>query len=170
MWQCVLTPQQCLLAEQKLNCWLIKPQTAFLQEQIADYPYQSAARQRSASRAHPVLELVAVGFLIAGGVFYAFGGYLNMLTGALLGLFASILDGCDGEVARLKLQESDIGCWLETICDYLYYLFTFAGMAIGLFRSSGQRSYLVWGGLLLLVRWQLPHHWAPAAPANQRTS
>jgi hypothetical protein len=24
-------------------------------------------------------------------------------------------DGCDGEVARLKLLESDFGCWLETV-------------------------------------------------------
>ena len=55
-------------------------------------------------------------------MFFAFGGYWNMLSGAVLSLFASILDGCDGEVARLKLQESDFGCWLETICDYLYYL------------------------------------------------
>jgi phosphatidylglycerophosphate synthase len=71
------------------------------------------------------------------------------LIGAILSVFASILDGCDGEVARLKLQESDFGCWLETICDYLYYLFIFAGMTIGLLRSSGMRSNLVWGGVLL---------------------
>ena len=55
----------------------------------------------------------------------------------ILSLFASILDGCDGEVARLKLQESAFGCWLETICDYLYYLFIFVGMTIGLLRSTG---------------------------------
>src|SRR6202158_1357307 len=72
-----------------------------------------------------------------------------MRRGAIRAVFASILDGCDGEVARLKLQESDFGCWLETICDYFYYLFIFAGMTIGLVRSSGSRIYLVWGGLLL---------------------
>jgi phosphatidylglycerophosphate synthase len=86
----------------------------------------------------------------AAGVFLALGGYWNMLTGAVLSWFSSILDGCDGEVARLKLQESAFGCWLETICDNLYYLFTFSGLTIGLVRSSGNRSYLVWGGLLLL--------------------
>jgi len=72
-----------------------------------------------------------------------------MLTGAILSWFASVLDGCDGEVARLKFQESDFGCWLETICDYLYYLFIFAGMTIGLARTSGTRAYLVWGGFLV---------------------
>ena len=72
-----------------------------------------------------------------------------MLTGAILSWFASVLDGCDGEVARLKLQESAFGTWLETICDYLYYLFIFAGMTIGLVRSSGNRAYLIWGSLLV---------------------
>jgi phosphatidylglycerophosphate synthase len=90
---------------------------------------------------------LVVGF--ASGAFFALGGYWNTLLGAFLCLFASILDGCDGEVARLKLLESDFGCWLETICDYAFYLFLFVGLTVGLWRSSGARSYLVWGGLLL---------------------
>jgi len=77
------------------------------------------------------------------------GGYWNTLLGAVLSVWASILDGCDGEVARLKLQASDFGCWLETACDYLYYLFIFAGMTIGLERVSGNRIFWVWGAALL---------------------
>jgi len=65
-----------------------------------------------------------------------------------LSVWASILDGCDGEVARLKLQASDFGCWLDTVCDYLYYIFIFAGMTIGLTRSMGERRFMVWGGAL----------------------
>jgi len=38
---------------------------------------------------------------------------------------------------------------VETACDYLYYLFIFAGMAIGLERSSGNRACWAWGGALL---------------------
>jgi phosphatidylglycerophosphate synthase len=67
----------------------------------------------------------------------------------LLCLFASILDGSDSEVARLKLLESDFGCWLETVCDYLFYFFLLVGMTIGQWRSSGSKAYLLWGGLLL---------------------
>ena len=72
-----------------------------------------------------------------------------MLTGTVLSWLSSVLDGCDGEVARLKLQESAFGCWLETVCDYLYYLFIFAGMTVGIVRSSGNRTYLVWGTFLV---------------------
>jgi phosphatidylglycerophosphate synthase len=82
-------------------------------------------------------------------MFFAMGGCWTMVIGALLSVWASILDGCDGEVARLKLQVSNFGCWLETICDYLYYLFIFVGMSVGLTRSRGSEAYLVWGGLLL---------------------
>ena len=67
------------------------------------------------------------------------------MIGAVLSVWASILDGCDGEVARLKLEASDFGCWLETVCDYLYYLSIFAGISIGLARSTGNLAFLIWG-------------------------
>jgi phosphatidylglycerophosphate synthase len=96
-----------------------------------------------------MVSLFTLGVSFAAGVFLALGGYWNMLTGAFLSWFSSVLDGCDGEVARFKLQESAFGCWLETICDNLYYLFIFGGLTIGLVRGAGNRSYLVGGGLLL---------------------
>jgi phosphatidylglycerophosphate synthase len=149
-WQRILTPQQRLSAEHKLNRWLVKP---------TDGIFATMNRRLSVPISRQIIRfpitpnmvsLFTLGVSFIAGAFYAFGGYWNMLVGAILSVSASILDGCDGEVARLKLQESDFGCWLETVCDYLYYLSIFAGMAVGLFRSSGQRSYLVWGGLLFL--------------------
>ena len=50
----------------------------------------------------------------------------------------------------MKLQVSDFGCWLDSICDYLYYIFIFVGMTVGLVRSTGKTSYLTWGAMLLL--------------------
>lgn len=73
-----------------------------------------------------------------------------MVAGALLSVWASILDGCDGEVARFKLQSSKFGCWLDTICDYLYYLMTFCGIALGLNRGSHTNIYLAWGAVLVI--------------------
>ena len=70
-----------------------------------------------------------------------------MLIGAILSVIASILDGSDGEVARLTFQDSAFGCWLETVCDYLYYVFIFAGMMIGLLGRGP--VYWTWGALLL---------------------
>ena len=93
-----------------------------------------------------MVSVFTLGVSFLAGVFFALGGWGHMLLGAILSVFASILDGCDGEVARLKLQESAFGCWLETVCDYLYYVFIFAGMMIGLLSRS--HTYMVWGAVL----------------------
>jgi CDP-L-myo-inositol myo-inositolphosphotransferase len=54
--------------------------------------------------------------LLAAGLF-ALGGYVALLTGGALAQFASIIDGCDGEVARLKYQSSDFGGWFDAVLD-----------------------------------------------------
>jgi uncharacterized protein (TIRG00374 family) len=148
-WQRILNEQQRQSAEQKLNRWLVKPTDGIfartnrrisipISRQIIPYPITPN-----------MVSLFTLGVSLAAGIFLALGGYWNMLTGAVLGWLSSVLDGCDGEVARLKLQESAFGCWLETMCDNLYYVFIFAGLTIGLVRSTGNRSYLLWGGFVL---------------------
>jgi len=54
--------------------------------------------------------------LLAAGLF-ALGGYFALLLGGVLAQFASIVDGCDGEVARLKYQSSDFGGWFDAVLD-----------------------------------------------------
>jgi len=148
-WQRVLNQQQRALAERKLDSWLIKPTDGIFARMNRRISIPISRRIIPFPITPNMVSLFTLGVSFAAGVFLALGGYWNMLTGAVLSWFSSVLDGCDGEVARLKLQESAFGCWLETICDNLYYLFIFSGLTIGLVRSSGNRSYLVWGGLLL---------------------
>jgi phosphatidylglycerophosphate synthase len=45
------------------------------------------------------------------------GDYTGLWLGALLVLVAGWIDGCDGEIARIKLQFSPIGAWLDTVVD-----------------------------------------------------
>lgn len=150
LWHAVSTPQDRLVAERKLDGWLVKP-TDGLFAQMNRRISIPISRQLIKYRITPnMVTLFTLGVSFLAGVFFALGGYWNTLLGALLSVWASILDGCDGEVARLKLQSSKFGCWLETVCDYLYYLFIFVGMSIGLTRSRGTAAYLVWGGFLLL--------------------
>jgi len=49
----------------------------------------------------------------------AHAGQRNLILGAALVLFAGILDGCDGELARLRLTSSKFGAWLDTVVDEL---------------------------------------------------
>src|SRR6187200_154573 len=57
------------------------------------------------------LLLVAIGFYSAW--LFTTGHYIAGVIGGMLSLAASILDGCDGEIARSKYQESALGCWIE---------------------------------------------------------
>jgi phosphatidylglycerophosphate synthase len=148
-WQLMLTREQRLAAEQKLDQWLVKPTDGIFARMNRRVSIPISRQLIQFPITPNMVSLFTLGVSFAAGACFALGGYWNVLLGAALSVFASILDGCDGEVARLKLQESDFGCWLETICDYLYYLFIFTGMTIGLVRSSGNRTYLVWGSLLV---------------------
>jgi hypothetical protein len=73
--------------------------------------------------------IVALAFWAAW--LFSRGTYAASLMGAAVSLAASILDGCDGAVARLKYQESVFGCWLETVGDYTYYFAIFVGITLG---------------------------------------
>jgi phosphatidylglycerophosphate synthase len=149
LWQRVGNEQQRRLAERKLDSWLVKPTDGIYARMNRRISIPISRRIIPFAITPNMVSLFTLGVSFAAGAFLALGGYWNMVTGAALSWFSSVLDGCDGEVARLKLQESAFGCWLETICDNLYYMFILGGMTIGLVRSSGNRSYLVWGALLL---------------------
>jgi phosphatidylglycerophosphate synthase len=148
-WQEIVSPAQRALAEQKLDSWLVKPTDGIFARMNRRVSIPISRQLIKLPITPNMVSLFTLGVSFGAGVLFALGGYWNTLGGAVLSIFASILDGSDGEVARLKLLESDFGCWLETICDQLYYLFVFAGMTIGVWRNSGSRTYLIWGALLL---------------------
>ena len=58
---------------------------------------------------------------------------MNFLMAFLIFQITSILDGCDGEIARLKFQKTKYGAWLDTVSDniiYVTFIFCFGwGMA-----------------------------------------
>ena len=54
--------------------------------------------------------------MLAAGLF-ALDGYLALLLGGIMAQFASIVDGCDGEVARHKYQSSPYGGWFDAVLD-----------------------------------------------------
>jgi phosphatidylglycerophosphate synthase len=62
------------------------------------------------------------------------GGYWNLLTGTLLFEVQAVLDGCDGELARMKYLHSRAGEWFDQVADdILNIAFLFAaGHALAL--------------------------------------
>ena len=80
---------------------------------------------------------------------FSLGHYWPGLLGGFLSLAASVLDGCDGEIARLKYQESALGCWIETFGDYSYYIAIFVGLTVGAVRRTGWEAFYWLGAVAL---------------------
>jgi phosphatidylglycerophosphate synthase len=83
---------------------------------------------------------------LLGAVLIGFGSATSMPLGFLLAHLQSVLDGCDGELARVRLQQSAIGEWLDTLVDDALNLVLTAAIGIGLWRAHGEGLYLA-GGL-----------------------
>ena len=90
---------------------------------------------------------VAIGLM--GAFLLSQPGYWSQLIGALLFLFCVIVDGVDGEVARLKLQETRFGHYLDIITDNLVHVAIFTAIALGLYHGTGNSHYLVALGFLI---------------------
>jgi phosphatidylglycerophosphate synthase len=61
---------------------------------------------------------IIVGIIgLLGCVLTALPGQAMLVWGAALVFASGILDGCDGEIARLKITSSPLGAWLDTIVD-----------------------------------------------------
>ena len=88
-------------------------------------------------------------FPLVGAAFLARGDYKSVLVGLLLFQIYSILDGCDGEIARAKYLESHRGRQLDTWCDTLGNLLLVVSLGYGLSRQSqGRLFYFVEGEIV----------------------
>jgi len=145
-WQKLSGPADRLDAERKLDQWLVKSTDGVFARMNRKVSIPISRQLIKFPITANMVSLFTLGVSFLSGVCFALGGRGDMVLGAFLSVFSSILDGSDGEVARLKMQESAFGCWLETVCDDLYYVFLFSGMMIGLLRRGP--VYLVWGSLL----------------------
>jgi phosphatidylglycerophosphate synthase len=82
---------------------------------------------------HPTAFTASIFVLpLVAGVFFLRGDYLSILIGAAIFQVFSILDGCDGEIARAKNLESKFGERLDNICDFLASLIYVVALGTGL--------------------------------------
>jgi phosphatidylglycerophosphate synthase len=93
-----------------------------------------------------------VGLLAA--LAFAAGTYGWGIAGALLFVGAVIIDGCDGEIARLTFRESTFGQRFDVVTDNLVHVAVFVGLGIGHARHMpGAHAlcplYLLLGGFVL---------------------
>jgi phosphatidylglycerophosphate synthase len=96
---------------------------------------------------HITIAGTAVGLAAAWCI--AAGTYAGGLAGALLFWIAVILDGCDGEVARLKMQESRFGHLFDVVTDNVVHAAIFVAIGVGQYRAAPTESHVLLALLLV---------------------
>ncbi len=134
-------------AESALLASLTKPSDGVFSRHIHRRISLALSRRLSRYRVTPN-HLTALVFAIGvlSGPIAAQGTYLAFCAGAFCYWLAAVLDGCDGELARLKFLQSPVGAWLDTITDDAVCLSYVTGMYLGLFRSAAH-PFWFWIGL-----------------------
>ena len=94
--------------------------------------------------------------VVAAGLF-ALGGYLVLVLGGILAQLASIVDGSDGEVARLKYQSSDFGGWFDAVLDRYADAFLLFGLTWHLLVNDGGRLVLPIGFMAIIGSFMLSY-------------
>jgi len=95
------------------------------------------------------MTLVSLTIGLLGAPFFLSAEPLQQIVGGLLFLTHSILDGCDGELARLKFQESPTGARLDFWGDNLVHVAVFGCMAVGWSLAAASLWPLLLGALAI---------------------
>ena len=125
-------PGDLTAAESWLLRSLITPSEGFMSRHFERRLSLALTRRLVRTAITPnLMTLVSVAVGLASAPFFLSSAPGWQLAGALLFLAHSILDGCDGELARLKFLESPHGAILDFWGDNLVHVVVFAGMALG---------------------------------------
>ena len=87
---------------------------------------------------------------VIGALFFFLGGYVNLLIGGILAQVSSIIDGCDGEIARLKFQASEFGGWYDAVLDRYADAFLLFGLTYYAYFPGENFLYLLMGFLAII--------------------
>jgi len=85
------------------------------------------------------------------------GHHATLALGGLLAQAASIIDGCDGEVARLKYLGSDYGGWFDAVLDRYADAFLLFGLTWHAFFQSGSHAALLIGFMAIIGSFMLSY-------------
>ncbi len=138
-------------AEKWLLKSLVKDSEGFMSRHVERPISLAISRRLSETGVSPnTMTVVSVVIGLAGAALFLSSRTALQLVGAFLVLAHSILDGCDGELARLKFQESRLGGVLDFWGDNVVHCVLFAAIAVEWSRAAGQRWPLALGASAIL--------------------
>ncbi len=128
-------PQDVSKAEGWLLRALIKENESFMSRRLERPISLAITRRLVGTRISPnTMTAVSLGLGLLGAPFFLSSAATLQLSGALLFWLHSVLDGCDGELARLRFQESRWGglfdFWGDNVVHAAVFLCMGAGWAL----------------------------------------
>lgn len=116
---------------------LVKPTDGFFAASIDRRISARLSLRLSSLRVSPnAITLAALVPALTGAVLLALPGRSWPTAGALLYWLSTVLDGCDGEVARLTYRESPGGARLDLLGDNVALVALFTGIFLHVFRET----------------------------------
>jgi 1L-myo-inositol 1-phosphate cytidylyltransferase / CDP-L-myo-inositol myo-inositolphosphotransferase len=147
----VATSADVRVAERRLLRALVKDTDGFMARHVERLISLEISRRLAPTAVTPnQMTLVSLAVGLFGALFFLSSLWPWQTVGALLFLAHSILDGCDGELARLRFQESRWGGVLDFWGDNVVHIAVFACMAVGWSLSAAATWPLFLGAAAIL--------------------
>lgn len=93
------------------------------------------------------ITLISFFFGLVSAFLFFQGHYESCVIASALLVLSTWIDGADGEIARLKFMESDIGKKLDIYCDNIIHFLVFTAIGCGVYFKTGETLFLYLGGL-----------------------
>ncbi|HKF44955.1 MAG TPA: CDP-alcohol phosphatidyltransferase family protein [Thermoanaerobaculia bacterium] len=147
----VKAPADLPRAEKWLLSGLIKDSEGFMSRHVERRISLAISRRLASTNVTPnQMTIVSVAIGILGAALFLSPNPWVPFVGSLLVLAHSILDGCDGELARLKFRESRFGGVLDFWGDNVVHCALFAAISIAWAREAGRAWPLAFGAAAVL--------------------
>jgi 1L-myo-inositol 1-phosphate cytidylyltransferase / CDP-L-myo-inositol myo-inositolphosphotransferase len=143
--------QDVPIAERRLLQGLVKDTDGFMARHFDRRISLQISRRLAPTNVTPSqVTFVSIAIGLCGALFFLSELWPWQTLGALLFLLHSIVDGCDGELARLKFQESKYGGILDFWGDNIVHVAVFGCMAVG-WAQSAAGTWPLWLGAAAII-------------------
>ncbi|RVU48720.1 CDP-alcohol phosphatidyltransferase family protein [Lujinxingia sediminis] len=130
------SPADIARAEDALFNDCRKPQDGVVSRYLNRHLSLSMSRALVATPIGPNhISVVTFSLGIAAALAAGVGGYAAFLVAGILYQLNSVIDGVDGELARVRYEFSVLGEWLDTVSDDLSDLLLYIGLGVGAWRT-----------------------------------
>ena len=147
----VATSEDIPAAERRLLGSLVKDTDGFMTRHVDRRISLQISRRLAPTGITPTqVTVISLVIGLLGASFFLSTHWFWQTAGALLFLLHSIVDGCDGELARLKFQESKFGGLLDFWGDNVVHVAIFACLALG-WASSTAATWPLWLGAAAII-------------------